>query len=342
MEVNRFAVVVILWISLCSIFSAKLVRPVKQRDVYINRLDKVLTFAATLSIATASYASDTSDPAEFYAKYPYQKPSDILKYIYDKAKPGDAKSVLNAMELFTTRYPMYSLSHAKAQLLCKEIVLDNEHPTQILELGTFLGYSAINMALIMPSLCTLTTVEGNPENAEVAKDIISYAFQNNDILNRIRVIQALSSSAIDQLVSESQSVEKCSDNDNIVYFAQDKKDFCKMPQFDVVFMDHAKECYLPDLKKLESVRLKDLVSSEIVEITLLKPSAKLIADNVVFPGAPGFLEYLRESNNKNESGDESKRRKWKTKVEPIPFERIGFETKYKEVSDGMSISISLS
>lgn len=49
---------------------------------------------------------------------------------------------------------------------------------------------------------------------------------------------------------------------------------------DFVFMDHRKRCYLRDLQLLE-------------EHGLLADRATVLADNVVFPGAPHFLQYAK-------------------------------------------------
>ena len=46
-----------------------------------------------------------------------------------------------------------------------------------------------------------------------------------------------------------------------------------------VLLDHAKECYLPDLQALE-------------RLGLVAPGTVVVADNVVYPGAPGYLEYV--------------------------------------------------
>lgn len=51
---------------------------------------------------------------------------------------------------------------------------------------------------------------------------------------------------------------------------------------DFVFMDHWKRCYLPDLQALEGSGL-------------LGEGSVILADNVVFPGAPSFLRYVRRS-----------------------------------------------
>ena len=47
---------------------------------------------------------------------------------------------------------------------------------------------------------------------------------------------------------------------------------------DMVFFD-CKECYLPDLKRFE-------------EAGLIQPGTVVVADNVVYPGAPDFLDYV--------------------------------------------------
>ncbi|NXV23739.1 TOMT methyltransferase, partial [Cepphus grylle] len=49
---------------------------------------------------------------------------------------------------------------------------------------------------------------------------------------------------------------------------------------DFVFMDHWKRCYLRDLQLLESHQL-------------LAEGATVLADNVLFPGAPHFLQYAK-------------------------------------------------
>ncbi|KAG6927838.1 transmembrane O-methyltransferase -like protein, partial [Chelydra serpentina] len=49
---------------------------------------------------------------------------------------------------------------------------------------------------------------------------------------------------------------------------------------DFVFMDHWKRCYLRDLQLLEAHGL-------------LLEGATVVADNVVFPGAPHFLQYAK-------------------------------------------------
>uniref|UniRef100_A0A8C1KEN5 Transmembrane O-methyltransferase n=1 Tax=Cyprinus carpio TaxID=7962 RepID=A0A8C1KEN5_CYPCA len=54
-----------------------------------------------------------------------------------------------------------------------------------------------------------------------------------------------------------------------------REDF-SVERLDLVFMDHWKRCYLPDLQLLEGSGL-------------LGEGSIILADNVIFPGAPNFL-----------------------------------------------------
>jgi catechol O-methyltransferase len=51
-------------------------------------------------------------------------------------------------------------------------------------------------------------------------------------------------------------------------------------QIDLLFLDHVEDLYVADLKVVE-------------ELGLLKSGALVLADNVVRPGAPQYVEYVR-------------------------------------------------
>jgi len=57
---------------------------------------------------------------------------------------------------------------------------------------------------------------------------------------------------------------------------------------DWVFLDHAKECYAPDTRALEA-------------LGVLRTGSLLVADNVIYPGAPGFLELVQGNAAKYET-----------------------------------------
>jgi catechol O-methyltransferase len=64
-----------------------------------------------------------------------------------------------------------------------------------------------------------------------------------------------------------------------------------------VFIDHDKDAYLPDLKL-------------IVERGWLRTGAVAVADNVKFPGVPGYRDHMRERE-----GDEWRTTEHETHVE---------------------------
>lgn len=47
------------------------------------------------------------DNAEFYSRFPYVQPADILPYLRAAATPGDVDSVLRAIDEFASHFPMY-------------------------------------------------------------------------------------------------------------------------------------------------------------------------------------------------------------------------------------------
>ncbi|XP_041428165.1 catechol O-methyltransferase B isoform X3 [Xenopus laevis] len=87
-----------------------------------------------------------------------------------------------------------------------------------------------------------------------------------------------------------------------------KKKF-DLDKFDLVFIDHWKTSYLPDTKLLE-------------ECGLLASGTVLLADNVTCPGAPDYLQYVRNSP------------RYKSLYFPSQLE-------YLQVEDGMEKSIFL-
>uniref|UniRef100_A0A674IZS3 catechol O-methyltransferase n=1 Tax=Terrapene triunguis TaxID=2587831 RepID=A0A674IZS3_9SAUR len=127
-------------------------------------------------------------------------------------------------------------------------------PLTVLELGTYCGYATILMAQCLPMGARLYTVEMDPRNAAVAEKVIRLAGFDEDT---VELIVGASEEVIPQL--------------------KEKHGLLKA---DFVFMDHWKRCYLRDLQLLEAHGL-------------LLEGATIVADNVVFPGAPHFLQYVK-------------------------------------------------
>ncbi|XP_077317809.1 catechol O-methyltransferase-like isoform X1 [Lithobates pipiens] len=139
----------------------------------------------------------------------------------------------------------------------KGLILDNvvkeTNPNTLLELGTYCGYSTIRIARLLKPGACFFTVEFNPAYAAVAKQIIEFA----GLKDKVQILEGNTHDIIPQL----------------------KKKY-EVDTLDFVFVDHWKEKYLPDTQLLE-------------KCGLLKKGSVLLADNVIVPGAPDFLEYVR-------------------------------------------------
>ncbi|PIO38544.1 hypothetical protein AB205_0116640, partial [Aquarana catesbeiana] len=136
-----------------------------------------------------------------------------------------------------------------------DAVVLETRPRWVLELGTYCGYSTVRIARLLPPGARLVTIEMNPHYAQVAKEVIRHA----GLEAQVELLVGSSSILIPQL-KKKLDIEK----------------------FDLVFIDHWKVSYLPDTKLLE-------------ECGLLRAGSVLLADNVVCPGSPDYLQYVRNS-----------------------------------------------
>ncbi|XP_043924635.1 catechol O-methyltransferase [Protopterus annectens] len=134
-------------------------------------------------------------------------------------------------------------------------VLQACNPHTVLELGTYCGYSAVRMASLLKPGARLLTVDIEPYHLSIARQIVEFA----GVQEKVTLLSGSSNEIIPQL-----------------------KDKYQVDTVDFAFLDHFKSRYTPDTKLLE-------------ECGLLKKGSVLLADNVINPGAPDFLQYVRTS-----------------------------------------------
>ncbi|XP_075575366.1 catechol O-methyltransferase isoform X2 [Pelecanus crispus] len=141
----------------------------------------------------------------------------------------------------------------------KGLILDKTveevSPSVALELGTYCGYSAVRIARLLKAGAHLLTVEFNPEFAAIAKQMIEFA----GVQDKVKLLEGPSEEIIPQL----------------------KKKY-EVDTLDFVFLDHWKDKYTPDTILLQ-------------ECNLLRKGSVLLADNIIVPGAPEFLNYIRNN-----------------------------------------------
>jgi catechol O-methyltransferase len=115
----------------------------------------------------------------------------------------------------------------------------------------------------MPSDARLYTVELSPDNAQIARRIWDHA----GVGDRVTVVVGHlgdGRSTLDQLRA-------------VHGFAEGG--------LDLVFVDHDKSAYLPDLQRILNQRW-------------LHPGSVVVADNVKFPGAPQYRAYMRQQDGR--------------------------------------------
>uniref|UniRef100_A0A8C4S6V5 catechol O-methyltransferase n=1 Tax=Erpetoichthys calabaricus TaxID=27687 RepID=A0A8C4S6V5_ERPCA len=182
------------------------------------------------------------------------KPQRMLSYVQRHSKRGDPDSVISTIDIFC-RSKEWAMNVGDEKGLILDKLICEANPSIVLELGTYCGYSSLRIARLLPPGGRLFTMEFNPAYAKIAKQIIAWA----GLESKIQVLEGPSGDLIPQL-KKKHAIEKC----------------------DIIFIDHWKDCYLPDTKLLE-------------ECGLIGKGTVLIADNVTFPGTPDYLEYVRNS-----------------------------------------------
>ena len=171
-----------------------------------------------------------------------------LAWVQSHAKRGDPDSVLAALDDFARNERFLMNVGPVKGLLLDECVERVGPDARILELGCFCGYSAVRISRRL-SGGRLFSLEKSAESVEVARQVVEFA----GLQGRVEILQGASSERIADLAGP----------------------------FDLVFIDHHKPLYLPDLQAIESRGL-------------LREGSIVFADNVgpLF-GADAYLGYVR-------------------------------------------------
>ncbi len=175
---------------------------------------------------------------------------EALKYVLREAPAGDAEAVLAALDRYAARRRFLMNVGAQKGAVLDELIAERG-VRQALELGSYCGYSAVRIGrMLAPNGGLLVSVERSREHAVIAREIIAHA----DLSQTVEILIGPS----EELLTRLETV------------------------FDLVFMDHAKERYLPDLRLL-------------LDRGMLRRGGLLVADNVGIFSADlgGFLAELR-------------------------------------------------
>ncbi|KAI4872272.1 hypothetical protein NFI96_027702 [Prochilodus magdalenae] len=182
------------------------------------------------------------------------RPQRMLKAVQKNATKGNPDSAISAIDHFC-KHSEWAMNVGDEKGSILDSVLSEVNPKTVLELGTYCGYSALRIARLLSPGSRLITLEFNPANAAIAKQIIAYA----GLQDMITLVEGSSGDWIPKM-----------------------KEQLGITTFDFVFLDHWKDRYVPDTKLLE-------------ECGLLRKGSVLLADNVICPGAPEYLKYIRNN-----------------------------------------------
>jgi catechol O-methyltransferase len=185
-----------------------------------------------------------------------------LEYVLQNARAGDAGDVIDTIDEFcATRSVLINVGDEKGEILDRAV--ERCQPRLLLELGAYCGYSALRMARAMPPNARVVSVEYVQANAEIARGIWEHAGVDDGVT---AVVGWLG----DGGTTIARLREEFGFSDGAV---------------DLVFVDHDKEQYVPDLERILGERW-------------LHAGSVVVADNVKMPGAPAYRAFMDDAEGK--------------------------------------------
>ncbi|CAG8421933.1 unnamed protein product [Penicillium salamii] len=185
---------------------------------------------------------------------------ELLHFVYSHPHLADIRGspekVLKAIDEFgRTKKYLMNVGEDKGHIVSN--LIKEVKPKVMVELGGYVGYSCIlfGNAVRKAGGQRYFSLEMNPEFAAVIMSLVDLA----GLGDIVKVIVGASDASIVRLVSEGQ-----------------------LDHIDLMFLDHYKPAYTTDLKLCE-------------ELKLITPGSVMAADNVIKPGNPPYLEYVRRT-----------------------------------------------
>ena len=143
-----------------------------------------------------------------------------LDYVFSNAEKNNPKSILQTIDNFVLESGQFlmNVGPEKGEILRDYLV--KSKPNNVIELGTFIGYSAVLISSTIGEKSKLTSIDSDSHSIEIAKELINFA----GLDDKVNLMHGSAEEIIPEL------------NFNA----------------DFVFIDHAKKKYLSDLKLLET------------------------------------------------------------------------------------------
>ena len=145
---------------------------------------------------------------------------ETLDYVFSNAEKNNPKSILQTIDNFVLESGQFlmNVGPEKGEILRDHLL--KSKPNNVIELGTFIGYSAVLISSTIGEKSKLTSIDSDSHSIEIAKELINFA----GLDDKVNLMHGSAEEIIPEL------------NFNA----------------DFVFIDHAKKKYLSDLKLLET------------------------------------------------------------------------------------------
>ncbi|KAJ3155671.1 hypothetical protein HDU89_006645 [Geranomyces variabilis] len=189
------------------------------------------------------------------------KEQAFLEHILENVKPFDplndsfataSANVVAAGDAFGNETWLMAVGDVKGALI--DELIAKKQPKVMIELGCYCGYSAVRFGALVARNpdAHYYSFEVNENFADIARQVI----QRAGLESRVTIIIGSFSEAFSQLRTQ-----------------------YNVSTVDMVFIDHHKLMYLPDFQIMQ-------------QNSLLASGSVVVADNVIKPGAPDYLEYV--------------------------------------------------
>lgn len=190
------------------------------------------------------------------------QPMRMLEFVLKDPMSRSPEEIMKKLDRFGWEVEWHmSLGDAKAEIvrdIVKRVVAQRESPDPltIVECGSYAGYSTLLLGSTARESDNVISIESNAQFSEISAKMCAMAGIRN-----VSFIAKPTAEAIQEIHAEVLHTKPV----------------------DILFLDHDKDDYLPTLRALES---KGLIAKGSV----------IIADNVIHPGCPDFLIYVRTAS----------------------------------------------
>lgn len=241
----------------------------------------------------------------------------VLKHIYDsknvdqiRGNPGVLVATIDTYAAATT--PLMTIGPKKRDYIIDIMAKATPGPKTFIEFGAYVGYSAVALASALRDFnkghkVRYISLEMNPVYAAITASFAELA----GLKDVVEVHVAPAGDSLKRMLRDGG---------------------LKEGEADFMLVDHWQSAYLPDLKLCE-------------QLNVFKKGTIIVADNVIYPGAPDYLAYvtkgIAERSSEGLRYETITTEDFKTPWAPVSYYELFLEVKIL-INAGQAFSINCS